>query len=187
MKHFILIMVLISGMLNQDATNALYTCKNARISLYSSAPVENIEGISNAGKSVYNLATGELMFNVAIRSLKFDKSRMEEHFNENYMESDKYPQASFKGKITEKIDVNSNGSYPVTVTGVLYVHGVKQTRTVKGTVKINNGTLSMASEFMVKCVDHNIEIPKIVFKNVAETLKLNVSATYTLYKSNPTR
>ncbi|MEO6150343.1 MAG: YceI family protein, partial [Mucilaginibacter sp.] len=129
---------------------------------------------------------GDLVFSVTIRSLKFQKSKMEEHFNEDYMESDKYPVATFKGKISEKIDAGSNGTFPVTVTGVLDVHGVKQNRTVKGTVMVNNGTLSMSSEFMVKCADHRIEIPRLVFHNIAETLKMNVAATYTL-TTNPAK
>ncbi|RVU02700.1 YceI family protein [Mucilaginibacter limnophilus] len=178
MKHLLVIIALVAGLIKDDAPAGLYACKNVRITLYSSAPLEDIEAESNAGKSVFNPATGELAFNVAIRSFKFPKSLMQEHFNENYMESDKYPQASFRGKINEKIDVNANGSFPVTVSGVLDVHGVKQNRTVKGTVNVNNGSVSMSSEFMVRCADHNIEIPKLVFKKIAETIKMTVSATY---------
>jgi hypothetical protein len=183
MKNIILIIALISGMLSQVASTRLYTCKNARISLFSTAPMEDIEGISSAGKSVYNADNGELMFTVPMRSFRFKKSLMKEHFNENYVESDKYPNATFKGKIAETIDPAANGTYPVTVTGVLDVHGVKQNRTVKGTVTVNNGTVTMAAEFMVKCVDHKIEIPTLVFKNIAETIKMNVSASYTPFKN----
>jgi hypothetical protein len=71
------------------------------VSIYSKAPIEDIEAKTDKGTSVLNIATGELAFSVPIRSLKFDKALMQEHFNENYMESDKYPQASFKGKLTQ--------------------------------------------------------------------------------------
>lgn len=184
MKHLPIIIALIAGVLKNDAPANLYACKNATITLYSSAPLEDIQAESNAGRSVFNPATGELAFTVTIRSFKFPKSLMQEHFNENYMESDKYPQASFKGKIAEKIDVTNNGSFPVTVTGVLDVHGVKKNRTIKGKVNISNGTVSMTSEFMVACADHNIEIPRLVFKKIAETIKLTVSATYAPYSTN---
>jgi polyisoprenoid-binding protein YceI len=172
---FILLTWLSLNQVGQD----LYACKNAKISLFSSAPLEDIQASTNTGTSVYNASTGDLAFSVNIRSFKFPKSLMQEHFNENYMESDKYPRATFKGKVNEKVDVSKNGTYPVTATGDLTVHGVTQTRTIPGTITVNNGTLSMSSEFMVKCVDHKIDIPTLVFKHIAETIKMNVSATYT--------
>ncbi len=75
-----------------------------------------------------------------------------------------------------------DGAYPVTATGQLTVHGVTQTRTIPGNLSIKNGVITMTSEFMVKCVDHHIEIPQIVFHHIAESIKMNVSATYSPYK-----
>jgi hypothetical protein len=167
-----------------QAGQDVYVCKNAKISIYSSAPIEDIEANSNEGVSVYNAATGELAFSLPIRSLHFAKAMMEEHFNENYIESDKYPKATFKGKINEHPDLAKDGSYPVTVTGDFQVHGVTQNRTVKGEVKVNGGVVSMSSEFMVKCADHHIDIPKIVFHNIAESIRIRVSATYSTYNSS---
>jgi polyisoprenoid-binding protein YceI len=183
MKYICIILLAWLSIKNQ-AGQDLYACKNAKISLFSSAPLEDIEATSTSGTSVYNPATGDLAFSVNIRSFQFPKSLMQEHFNENYMESDKYPKAIFKGKVKESISLTKNGSYPVNVTGELEVHGVKQTRTIPGTVVVNNGTVSMSSEFVVKCADHNIEIPTLVFKKIAESIKMNVSATYTAVKSN---
>lgn len=107
---------------------------------------------------------------------------MQEHFNSDYMESDKFPKATFKGKIQEQIDVTKDGTYPITVNGDLTVHGVTQKRTIKGKVDINGGVITMTSEFMVKCVDHHIDIPRLVFHNIAESIQMNVTATYTPYK-----
>ncbi|MDF2433902.1 MAG: hypothetical protein JWP44_3533 [Mucilaginibacter sp.] len=174
--------VLLAWLSINQAGQGLYVCKNARISLYSSAPIEDIKAISSSAVSVYNTSTGELDFNVSISSFQFDKARMQEHFNSDYMESDKFPRATFKGKIQEHIDAAKDGSYPVTVTGSLTVHGVTQQRTIPGTVSIKNGMISMTSEFMVKCADHHIEIPRIVFHNIAESLKINVSAVYSANK-----
>jgi len=161
----------------------VYICKNAKISLFSSAPIEDIEANSNAGVSVYNASTGELDFSLPIRSLHFAKALMEEHFNENYIESDKFPKASFKGKINEHPDLTKDGTYPVTVTGDFEVHGVKQARTIKGELKISGGVISMTSEFFVKCADHHIVIPQIVFHNIAENIRIRVAATYAPYKN----
>jgi polyisoprenoid-binding protein YceI len=179
MKYIALILLVwFSNQAGQDT----YVCKNAKISLFSSAPLEDIDATSNSGTSVFNATTGDLAFIVPIRSLQFQKSLMQEHFNENYMESDKFPNASFKGKVQEKIDVQKDGAFPATVTGVLDVHGVKQTRTLKGTITVNKGTVSLASTFTVACKDHQIEIPKLVFQKIAETIQVKVAASYTAYK-----
>lgn len=177
MKHIVIVLLAWMSVTNQ-AGQDLYVCKNARITLFSTAPIEDIKAVTSSGVSVFNAATGELDLSVSIRSFQFDKSKMQEHFNENYMESDKYPRATFKGTIKEHIDVTKNGSFPVNVTGVLDVHGVKQTRTIPGNVSVSNGVITMTSEFMVKCVDHKIEIPTLVFHNIAESIKMTVSATY---------
>ncbi|TSD63443.1 YceI family protein [Inquilinus sp. KBS0705] len=183
MKHIGLIILawLIPNLAGQD----IYVCKNAVITLYSKAPIEDIDARTDRGTSVFNATTGELAFSVPIRSFKFDKALMQEHFNENYLESDKYPQAVFKGKITGTTDLSKDGSYSISVTGVLDVHGVKQTRTIPGKITVTGGTVSMAAEFMVACKDHNIEIPTLVFHNIAESIRIQVSANYSPYKATP--
>lgn len=178
-----LIMILLAWSSFTQAGQDTYVCKNARVNIYSSAPIEDIEGNSISAVSVYNASTGELDFSLPIRSLHFEKSMMEEHFNENYMESDKFPKATFKGKMDQRPDLTKDGTTPVTVTGELEVHGVKQNRTIKGEVKVAGGVVSMTSEFMVKCADHHIDIPQIVFHNIAESIRVRVAATYSEYKS----
>jgi len=183
MKHITIILLAWLSITNQTSQD-LYVCKNAHISLYSSAPIEDIKAATSTATSVFNASTGDLAFNVAINSFHFEKELMQEHFNTDYMESDKFPRASFKGKIQEHPDLTKDGSFPVTVTGDLTVHGVTQKRTIPGTLTIKNGAITLISEFMVKCADHHISIPQIVFHNIAESIKMNVSATYSPYKSN---
>jgi len=170
--------ILLAWMLNFQTGQDLYVCKNANITLFSSAPIEDIKAETSSGASVFNAATGDLNFSVTISTFKFEKSLMQEHFNSDYLESDKYPRANFKGKIAEKIDVTRDGSYPVNVTGDLTVHNVTQRRTIPGTITVKGGVVSMKSEFMVKCADHHIDIPRIVFHNIAESIKITVAATY---------
>jgi len=183
MKHILIALFAWMSVYTLQAQD-LYTCKNANISLFSSAPLEDIAANTSTGTSVYNATTGELVFSVNISSFKFKKSLMQEHFNSDYMESDKYPKATFKGKVQQPVDITKNGTYPVTVTGELEIHGVKQNRSIPGSITVHNGNITMASEFMVKCVDHRIDIPKIVFHNIAENIKMNVSATYTPVKKS---
>jgi polyisoprenoid-binding protein YceI len=181
MKHITIILLAWMSIINQ-AGQELYVCKNARISLYSSAPIEDIAANTSTGTSVFNATSGELVFSVNISAFNFKKSLMQEHFKSDYMESDKYPKATFKGKIQEHTDLTKNGTFPITATGELNVHGVKQTRTIPGSITVNNGAITLTSEFMVKCVDHHISIPQIVFHNIAESIKINVSAVYSPYK-----
>jgi len=183
MKYFCLILL---AWLNVNQTGpGLYVCKNAMITLFSSAPIEDIKGVSQTGVSVFNAANGELDFSVNIRSFKFDKAVMQEHFNSDYMESDKYPKAIFKGKMQETVDLTKDGNYPVTVTGDLTLHNITQKRTIKGKIDIKGGVVTMTSEFMVKNADYHIDIPTILFHHIAESIQISVSAAYIPYKNNP--
>ena len=175
-------MILLAWLTLNQATPDFYVCKNAKVNLFSSAPVEDIAATSTRATSVFNATTGELAFKIPINSFVFPKGLMEEHFNSEYMESDKYPVATFNGRVQERIDISKDGVWPVTVTGDLTVHGVTKPRTVTGKLTVKNGALSMESEFMVRCADHNIKIPQIVFHNIAETIKINVWANYRVYK-----
>ncbi len=178
------ICIVLLSWLNFNHTGDLYTCKNVRITLFSSALIEDIKAETSAGISVYNATTGELDFSVSISSFQFDKAFMQQHFNSDYMESDKYPKAIFKGKIQEHVDVTKDGTYIVNAAGELMVHGVPQTRIIQGSLTVKNGVLTLASEFIVKCGDHHIDIPQILFYHIAENIKINVSATYNPYKNN---
>jgi hypothetical protein len=165
----------------------LYTCKNARITIFSGALIEDIKAASSAGVAVCNASTGELDFSVVISSLQFEKAFMQQHFNSDYMESDKYPRATFKGRIQGPIDVTKDGAYTVSVSGDLTVHGVTRARTIQGSLTVKNGVIFMASEFMVKCGDHHIDIPQILFYHIAENIKVTVSATFFRYPNNQSK
>ncbi|MHB1178847.1 MAG: YceI family protein [Daejeonella sp.] len=174
----LLIFLIITSVSEKRAEKAIFLTKSADISLFSKAPIENIEAVSKSGYGVINADNGEIQFGVSIRSFKFRKSLMQEHFNENYMESDKYPVAKFKGKINTPIDISKNGEYQVTVTGDLEVHGVTKKRTLAGVIKILNGKLEINSVFDVKCQDHDVKIPALVFRNIAETIQISMKATF---------
>lgn len=165
----------------------LFLSKNVRIALYSHALIEDIKAETSSGISVYNATTGELNFSVNISSLHFEKAFMQQHFNSDYMESDKYPKAIFKGKLLEHVDLSKDGTYHVNATGELTVHGVARTRTIPGTLTIKNGAVSMSSEFMVNCADHHVDIPQILFYHIAESIKITVSAIYNPYQTVATR
>jgi len=157
-------------------------CKEANVKIYSEAPLENIEAVTTQAVSAINTEENSLYFEVPIQSLDFEKDLMEEHFNENYMESDKYPTAKYNGKFVGDIAWETPGTYEVEVKGKLEVHGVEQERTDNGTITVaEDGAISSSSVFKVLCVDHKIKIPKLVIKNIAEEIEVTINATYTPY------
>lgn len=156
----------------------IHQANKVKISFFSSAPIEDINAVSKEGKSVMNVETGEVSFEVRIRTFQFRKAKMQEHFNENFMESDKYPVATFKGKFREEIDVSENGEYKVTLQGILDIHGVKRDRVIPARLKIQNGKMNLQSQFEVACKNHDIEIPKILWKNIAEVVRVKVNTNY---------
>ena len=153
------------------------TTKAAKIRFFSSTPVEDIKAASDNGVAVLMGKTGEIAFQVPIKSFEFARGLMQEHFNENYMESDKYPYAKFNGKINQTLDLSKDGEYKVTATGALLIHGVTQQRTIPSVIKVRNGSVQLLSAFDVACVDHKIKIPKLVLTKIAEVIKVNVDAS----------
>lgn len=156
----------------------VFATKSAELTLFSEAPMENIEAVSKNAYGILNTDNGEIQFGVSIRSFRFKKSLMQEHFNENYMESDKYPAAKFKGKINIPIDLSRDGEYQVIASGDLEVHGVTKKRAISGKIRVIDGRIEISSAFDVKCQDHNIKIPALVFKNIAETIRITLKGTF---------
>ena len=120
-----------------------------------------------------------------MKGFEFEKALMQEHFNENYVESDKYPKAVFKGKINDisSIDFAKTGKYTATVTGKLSLHGQTKDVTAPITFNVNQGTVSATTEFMVAPLDFNIAIPSIVREKIAKEIKISVAAGYELMKN----
>lgn len=169
------LLMLMSRLLN--AQNLFYA-KELKTVFFSEARIENIEAVSTKGVSLLNIATRELAFRIPIQSFKFSNGLMQEHFNENYMESDQYPQATFKGTITEAIDLSQEGTYQVNVRGQLMVHGVSQDRTIGGTIRVKARQIEVASAFIIPVKDHRIRIPNDKITKISQDIKVKVSAAY---------
>lgn len=157
----------------------IYTAPRVNFRFFSSAPMEDIEAKTSKGQSALNVKTRAIYFKVAINTFEFKKKLMQEHFNENYLESDKYPNAEFKGSITDNVDLRKDGIYPVTVAGSLNMHGVSKDYTTKGTITVAGGKINASAKFNVTIADHKIKIPSMVVKNIAEVVEVSVNADYT--------
>jgi len=162
----------------ETVRSQVVTSRDVTLSFYSSAPIEDITATSNQGVSGLDFDSKSIYFRVAIRSFEFEKKLMQEHFNENYLESSKYPNAEFKGTIKEDLNISKDGTFPVTVQGDLTIHNVTKSYTVKGELKITGGKVAAKAIFPVKLADHQIKIPRLVIKNIAEVVEVTVLARY---------
>ncbi len=161
-----------------------YITKNGHIKFYSETPMETIEAFNKQVNSALDIETGDFVFKVLMKSFEFEKALMQEHFNENYVESDKYPNSTFKGKVLNiaDYDFKSNNSYDVVVEGDLSMHGVTKKVTEKGTLTVSNNGIEGKAVFIVKPEDYKIKIPKTVVDNIAEELEVTVEVKLEEYK-----
>jgi hypothetical protein len=188
MKLSFLVMLIFAAGLSsmaQDKYANTYVCTKGRIHFFSSTALEDIDGTSNVALCVVNTQTRKVSVKVKMTSFEFPKKLMEEHFNENYMESDQYPYGILDAVIVQDIDFTKDGIYDVTLKGTFEVHGVKQEREIPGKVTVKNGQFSTATAtFDVKLVDHKIKVPKAVTMNIAEMIKVDVAFTFEKYQKN---
>jgi YceI-like domain len=157
-----------------------YMTKNGYIGFFSHTPLEDIKGDNNQVAGILDISTGEMVFQALNRSFHFDKALLEEHFNENYMESDKFPKSSFRGKITNlsSVDFSKNGTYNVTVDGDLTIHDVTNKVSVKGTVEIITRGINACSKFDIVPEDYKIIIPGVVRDKISKAMEVTVTMKY---------
>jgi hypothetical protein len=157
-----------------------YMTKNGFIGFYSHTPMEDIKAENNQVVGALDITTGEMVFQALIKSFHFDRALMEEHFNENYMESDKIPKSMFKGKITNlsSVDFAKSGTYEVTVEGDLTIHDVTNKITTKGTIEVVTGGINANSKFNIVPEDYKITIPGVVREKINKNLEVTVSMKY---------
>jgi hypothetical protein len=158
-----------------------FMTRDARISFLSEAPLEKIEAINKSGSAVLDLESGRMEWKVLIKNFIFEKKLMQEHFNENYMESDKYPNATFKGEVVNAREINwsKEGTYDVRARGKMTIHGVERDIEVPGKITVSAGKLNVTADFKVACADYNIAIPTVVRDNIAKEIAVHVEAALT--------
>jgi hypothetical protein len=161
---------------------SLFMVEKGVVSFYSYAPLEDIKAESRQVNGMINTQTGEVAFIIPMRSFHFAKALMEEHFNEKYIESDKYPQATFKGKIVEPIDMSKKGKQQLSVSGIMTIHGQEKNIQEKGELEVNNDKLTLTTEFYLAIKNYNITVPTLLIKNIADTVQVKLKADYVPYK-----
>ena len=157
-----------------------YMTRTGTISFFSHTPLEDIKAENNQVASVLDISTGDIVFQVLIKSFRFQKALMQEHFNENYLESDKFPKSEFKGKLNDlsSVDFKKDGTYNVTVSGDLTIKEVTKKLDTKGTIVVAQGNITANSVFSIVPGEYNVEIPGVVKDNIAKTIEVSVTIKY---------
>ena len=173
---FIILFVLsISTSFSQEK----YITRNGSIRFLSETSIETINPINNHVSCILDTKTGDIVFQLKIISFEFEKALMEEHFNEKYMESEKYPKSTFIGKIKRwdhKLIAN-HVRHEIEANGIITIHGVEKEIQALGSLKIDEGSLIINATFDLLIADFNIKIPKIVKNNISEIVKVDVDVT----------
>jgi polyisoprenoid-binding protein YceI len=169
-----LLISLFSGIIAQ---NGHFKCNDGRIEFLSEAPLETIKAYSSEMEGIIEKQSNRLAFTIPMESFQgFNSPLQQVHFNENYMESDLYPNATFSGKIIEDIDLTEKGSHNVRVKGQLSVHGVIKERIITGKLEIKDQKVLIESKFNIPLSDHNIVVPKIVHQKISPIIQVHVQA-----------
>ena len=180
MKIVATILLVLITFLSRAQTGKVFVSFNGQVDFTSDAPLELIKAKSDKLSGALNPADKSFLFNVPMASFQgFNSALQRTHFNENYVESEKYPKTTFEGKIIEDIDFSKPGTYQVRAKGNLTVHGVKQQRIIKSTLVITKESMKIKSTFTVPLIDHKIQIPTIVKQKISEEIYVNINIELT--------
>jgi polyisoprenoid-binding protein YceI len=154
-----------------------FTAEKSEVSFFSHATIEDIAAKTDKSNSIFNVATGEIVFSIPIKEFQFEKNLMKEHFNEKYMETEKFPKSTFQGKITG-YQQQATGEQQAKAVGKLTIHGVTKDIDMPGTIEVQQGKVVVKAKFIVKLADYKIKIPTMLWKNIAEQVEVTINFTY---------
>jgi len=180
MKNKIVILLFLFGIISVLSAQTRLITKTGHVWFYSHAPIEDIEAHSHQVAAIILTAKGTIAVMIPVMSFEFKKTLMQEHFNENYMQSAKYPKATFTGAINnlQEINVSKNGIYKTTVEGDLTIHNVTNHVKVAGTVEVKDGKYFIKTKFKVLLKDYNIVVESRFVNNISPTIDINVDLDF---------
>jgi polyisoprenoid-binding protein YceI len=175
MKHILILLLAILSLYTKSYAQKYFT-RTAYLNFQSTTPLEDINATSQQATAVFDAETGEMAWAVLMKSFQFKKALMQEHFNENYIDSDKFPKATFKGKIANYSQAKLKDNLEVEVEGEMNLHGVTKPFKSKGLIKMQNGDIILTSAFTMRPEDYNISIPQLVREKIAKVMDVKVEA-----------
>jgi polyisoprenoid-binding protein YceI len=185
MKKTALLLFLFSAIAFSGQAQEKYICKNGQISFYGQTPMETIDAVNQQASGVIDTKTGDVVVSAMVKSFSFKIALMEEHFNENYIESSKFPKATFKGKITNlnAIQFSKPGNYKAQIEGDLTIKGKVQKMKTEANIEVKAGKLTVKSKFKITPEDHGIEIPSVVRDKIAKQMDVSLDMAFDPMKS----
>lgn len=174
MKYFLSILMLLIA---HKSLTQRFKSDESEITFFSEAPIENIAAKNTAGGSVFDVGSGEIVFSVPIQDFQFEKSLMQQHFNEKFMDSEQFPKATFRG-IVNSFDIKSTDQQKVWASGTITIHGVSQSVKIEGKMLHTNEQILLSCSFPVKLADFHIKIPQLLWQNIAEEVEVSVNFIY---------
>ncbi len=172
--------LLVFGVPSAAQAQSKYLTRAGHISFFSASIMEDIEARNDKVSAIFDLTTGQVAFSVPIHEFQFKRTLMQEHFNENYMESEKFPKATFTGQLLNAAQVLKqlpSGTQTVEVEGNLVLHGVTRKTLVSGTLQIRDGQLVVFAYFNIAPADYSIDIPLLVREHIAKSVSVRVNLT----------
>lgn len=176
MKRLLILIFLLT--IARTAVGQQLRAVQGSVRFFSSAPIEDITATNDKAGGMFDPTTEEVAFLIPIKEFEFRKSLMREHFNENFMESDRFPDASFVGKVSGYVPGKSE--VQAQAGGELKIHGVKKKVVIPGTIRQDGNQLWMEAVFRVKLEDYGIEIPTLLFQNIAEEVEVTVKFEFNI-------
>jgi hypothetical protein len=188
MKKIFLSLAFIAICLASQAQTKFFT-KNGKITFdaTSASSPEKISAINEKATSILEVSTGALEFAILMKAFNFEKALMQEHFNENYVESDEYPKAVFKGSVLNMstVDLKKDGDYKVNIKGMMTLHGETKEVTATGTLTVKDNAITNGkSSFSIPLEDYKIIIPTLVKDKVAKDAQIIVEINYQPFKAS---
>ena len=171
MNRTFFLLIFIAPLIAKD----IFYTRSGQVSFFSSTPIEDIKAINQSVGSILDIKTGDFVFEVLMKSFQFENALMQEHFNENYLESDIYPDAGFKGVINnwDQVTLNEEPQL-ISIEGVMTIHGVSKQIKETGKISFKNEKVNGTAMFRIIVADYDIQIPKIVRENIAKVVDVNV-------------
>ena len=148
-----------------------YIIQNSKIEFYSYAPLEDIQAVNTESVGAIDIESGEFIIKIPVNSFEFPNKLMQKHFNDSYLETDIYPECIFRGKLNEN-----------SASGEITLHGVTKKIEIPISKTINEENIIISTDFKILLKDHKIKIPRLLFQNIAEEIKVKVSSEFIKYK-----
>lgn len=179
MKNYLIILLLPLAI---NANAQVFKASQLNTQIFSPAPISDIEAVSTKGVAMINLTKKEIEVEIPINSFTFKKALMQTNFNDKYLESDKFPFATFKGRYQSNIDLSKPGVYHLTVSGKFTIHGVEKTKIVKCVITVKETEMLFKSNFDLLSADYKIEPAEMLYRKAGETVNIDVNGSLILIK-----